>query len=206
MSSKINCNDLQKRRLGQACFVHCCSNSYFRIGDDPTRTPRSIELFGTRDEKEIQLERHVYRLKWWAQTCYLAIGLIFGGVGVAFIVMGFAERDWTAFMDLRTVSVMVFPTALGYLFLALALRSRVVLEDSRISVRYTWREKSANISEIEGYRVLVTKNATVWRLELKEDRGSISIMRAFRMDDDFRVFLSQLKNLDGDQDLAGLHC
>ena len=138
--------------------------------------------------------RHVYRLKRWAQGGYLALALLLGGGGVSFILFGLMQGDWTAFTDLRTVCVMVFPTALGSFFAALALRSRVVLDGTRISVRYALGEVSADSSEIEGYRNTHDSHYSYWRLRLKESGTEISIMKSFRVDEAFQTFLSQLKN------------
>jgi hypothetical protein len=93
--------------------------------------------------------------------------------------------------------LVLFP-ALGYFFLALALKSRVVLDETTISVRGAVREKSANLCDIKGYRISVTKNASYWLFELKDGSDNISVMRSFDIDDDFRALLSRLKNLEED--------
>ena len=85
---------------------------------------------------------------------------------------------------------------LGCYYAALALRSRVVLDGTHILLRYGIREKSADLSEIKGYRIWSMRGTSYWRLEFKERRGHISIMTTFQVDDSFRAFLSQLKNLD----------
>ena len=86
---------------------------------------------------------------------------------------------------------------IGVYYAAVALRSRVVLDGTHISLRYAIREKSADLSEIEGWRMdQTTRNGPYWRIELKEGRGHLSIMTLFQVDDGFYAFLSQLKNLD----------
>ena len=147
------------------------------------------------------LSRHVYRLKWWAQAWYLALGIFCGGIGVIVVVVVTADINWRVFANWTILFLCVIFPFLGYYFLALALRSRVVLDDTGISVRFALAENSANFNEIEGYRITVTKNASFWRLELKDNKGYVAIMRLFRVDDYFRAWLQQLKNLDEDKKL-----
>lgn len=150
----------------------------------------------------IGLGLHVYRLKWWVQLWYVAWGVVAGGLGV-FIVgaifAGIAEGDSTDFLDWRWPLVLLLCVtflALGCFFFALALRSRVALEGPRISVRGPLRERSADIREITGYRVEVTRNATFWKFELKNGE-CLFVMRSFDVDDAFHDFLSHLRDLDG---------
>ena len=86
----------------------------------------------------------------------------------------------------------------GCYYAALALRSRVVLDGMRVSLRYAIREKSADLSEIKGYRIWTMRGTSYWRLEFKERPGHISIMTTFQVDDSFQAFLSQVKNLDNE--------
>ena len=145
---------------------------------------------------------HTYRLKWWAQLWYLAWGVLVGGLGVfvvAAIFAGIAEGDSRDFLDWRGLLLLLLCVtflALGYFFCALALRSRVVLEGPRISVRGPLRERSADVHEISGYRVEVTKNATFWRIDLRNGE-CLFVMKSFKVDAAFYDFLSHLKELDG---------
>lgn len=141
------------------------------------------------------MEPHVYRLKWWAQLWYIAWGAFSTGIAATFIIAGIASGNWRNFWDWHAVLFCAVFPAFGYFFLALALRSRVVLEDSRLSVRGAIRESSVDIHEIVGYRVTVTRNATFWRIELRNGKH-LSIMRSFKTDDAFHSFLSRLKQLD----------
>jgi hypothetical protein len=147
----------------------------------------------------MSLERHEYRLKGRAQALYLIPGLAFGGYGM-FTVSG-ANRIFSAsganggIAPLAGVNLISLISFVGY-FAAFALRSRVVLDGTHISLRYAIREKSADLSEIEGWRMdQVTWSGPYWRIELKEGRGHILIMTLFQVDDSFHAFLSQLKSL-----------
>lgn len=142
---------------------------------------------------------HVYRLKWWAQLWYLAWGALAGGMGALFVFVAVTEGVWKDLFDWRGLLGLLFCVAflvLGYFFFALALRSRIVLEGTRISVRGPLRERSADVHEIVGYKAQVTRNATFWRLDLRNGE-CLFVMRSFNVDSAFRDFLSQLKPLDG---------
>jgi hypothetical protein len=152
----------------------------------------------------MSLERHEYRLKGRAQALYLVPGLVFGGYGI-FTGSG-AKGGIAPPAGGNLISFISFvgqPAILGTAFIlmgcyfaAFALRSRVVLDGTHISLRYAIREKSADLSEIEGWRMdQLTWSGPYWRIELKQGRGHILIMTLFQVDDSFHAFLSQLKSL-----------
>ncbi len=155
--------------------------------------------------KQTDLAHHVYRLKWWAQAWYLTMGIFTGGIGSIPVLAGLVGRDWIPFRDWSVIGLSVGFLLLGYPYFGLALRSRVVLEGTRISVRGAFREKSAEMREIEGYRVTMGKNSTYWRFVLRDGRGTLAIMRTFCVDDTFQAMLARLKNLDDDQALLDSH-
>jgi hypothetical protein len=142
--------------------------------------------------------RHVYQLKWWVQLWYLALGVLIGGIGFVYIIAQTTSGDWVGSPDSRVSMLSVFLPVLGCYFVALALRSRVVLDATTISVRGAILEKSAKLCDIKGYLITETRYASYWRLELKDNIGTISIMRSFDVDDDFRTLLSHMKNLEED--------
>ncbi|MGD0903550.1 MAG: hypothetical protein ABR924_11480 [Terracidiphilus sp.] len=151
-------------------------------------------------------ERHVYQLHWLWQVIHLAEGMLFGGIGIAFIVWS-VVMDWNMVFLALFVSVVCVPV--GFYLCAYALRSRVVLEDTRIYVRYALFERWADLSEIEYYYMIRAggwgHDFLYWRLELKENRGHISIRRDFQVDDCFRAFLSQIHHPDEGSGLVSLH-
>jgi len=141
--------------------------------------------------------RHVYRLKWWAQLLYLTLGVSSGGYGFVLITQTMSgDRNDSA--DLHVFMFSGFLIVLGCYFVALATRSRVVLDATTISVRGAFLEKTVNLCDITGYRILQTRFAAYWQLELKGYSSYISIMCMFNVDDDFRALLSHLKNLEAD--------
>jgi hypothetical protein len=143
--------------------------------------------------------RREYRLKGWVQAWYLALGVLFSVLGIHLGSTAIIDANWNTLKDWGDLLLSVVFLAPGYYFFALALRSRVILEGTRITVRYPIGEKSADLSAIMGYRTVITivrKNGPYWRLELKEGRGSIAIMQSFNVDKYFQSWLQQLPELD----------
>jgi hypothetical protein len=144
-------------------------------------------------------ECHVYRLKWWVRAGYLLLGILLGGSGLTLVVITILNGGWPGGFDLRSCAGMILCSLLGYVFLGLALRSKVILEGDRLTVRYAFGEDSAQIGKIVGYRIVRSRTGTYWALRLPNG-GSITIMRSYAVDDYFRDFISRLKPLkDEDQ-------
>jgi len=141
--------------------------------------------------------RHEYRLKELPRLTYLFLGLLFISLGVVF-----AWQAWTqahsAIVALMLVAFLLVP---GFYMLALALRSRLVINGSRIAMRGAIRERSLDLSEVEGYRtvrmpgVSGLNSYTVLKLELKHCRGTITIQLWVDCDG-LRAWLKQLPDLD----------
>ena len=139
-------------------------------------------------------ERHVYRLKWWVRAGYLFLGTLLGGSGLTLVAITILNRGWPGGADLRAFVATILCPLFGYVFLSLALRSKVILEGDRLTVRYAFGEDSAQIDKIVGYRIVRSRSGTYWALRLRNG-GSITIMRSYAVDDYFRDFISQLKPL-----------
>jgi len=135
--------------------------------------------------------RREYRLSGWMRGLYLVLGLIVAGMGAtaAFAVM--ANRT-----DAGVAPLMVIPLAIGGYLVLLAVRSRLVIDGSRIEVRGAFAENSADLSEIEGYRTIRTRNGSYWRIQRKDGRGSFNIQNSFAGDDNLRAWFQQMTNLD----------
>jgi hypothetical protein len=148
--------------------------------------------------------RREYGLKRWAQAWYLALGVLIGGIGTA-ISLSISDVRWSSFKGWCDFLIPIAFTALGCYFIALALRSRVVLQGTRITARYAIREKSADLSEIRGYQTYainklsfshIYKNISFWHLQLKGSGNYISIMQLFDVDSYFHSWLQQLPDLN----------
>lgn len=84
---------------------------------------------------------------------------------------------------------------MGTYLLMVAVRSRLLIGETQIRVRSAWNERSYDLSEIEGYRMVNRRYGAVRVLCLKGGGTPIEISR-FATDDRFRAWLQQQTDLD----------
>ena len=135
--------------------------------------------------------RHEYRLKGWQRGFYLVLGLAMGAFAIFMLTNASAQQA----QDFVLLPALFF-LAIGIYLAALALRSKLVIEGNRIEVQYAFRERSADLREIEGFRTVTTRNGSFLQLQLNEGKGRITISRSFQSDDDQRAWFQQLTDLD----------
>ena len=139
----------------------------------------------------IDMSRHEYALAAWKRALFLILGTLLTGGGLFF---GFATSSGGN-ATTSLVSSLFFLCG-GIYTIGYALLARVVIEGLRIQVRGAFREQSADISEIEGYRTVSSRSGTYTRLCLKEGRGTISLSNSFETDGDYQAWLAHLTDLD----------
>ncbi len=144
-------------------------------------------------------ERHVYRHKWWVRGGYLFLGLLLSGLSVTLIAIVILNRGRPGGFDLRAFFALIVCPVVGYMFLALALQSKVTLEGDRLTVRYAIGADSTRTGNIVGYRVVHGRNGKYWALRLRNG-GSIDILGTYAVDDYYRDFISGLKPLNPEED------
>lgn len=137
--------------------------------------------------------KHVYKNKWWKSAGYCVPGAIFGAGGLA---TGFQAASNRGSNVLLIALVAAFLLALAAYFFGVALRSRLVIEGTRIEVRGAFRQRSSDLSEIEGFRTVSSRYGSFRQLVLKEGRGAISIQSSFKTDDHYRAWFQQIPDLD----------
>jgi hypothetical protein len=135
--------------------------------------------------------RHEYRLKAWQRWFYLILGMLVGGIGVAGAFVAVTQPSQHV-----PLAPTLIPLAIGVYLVAYVLRSRLIIESTRVEVRGVFRQQSADLSEIEGFRTVSSRNSSFWQLQRKEGRGTISISQSFDGDDDLRAWFQQLTDLD----------
>jgi hypothetical protein len=141
--------------------------------------------------QQMSVERHEYRLKGWQRWLYVLLGVaaITGGFFLAAKIV--SEPDGVVL----AVTILFMPI-LGVYVLAWALRSRLVIDGTRIDVRGALKEKTADLSQIEGFRNISTRNGSYTVLYLKEGRGKITISKSFGTDDNYRAWFQLITDLD----------
>ncbi|MGD0859447.1 MAG: hypothetical protein ABR912_09025 [Terracidiphilus sp.] len=147
-------------------------------------------------QQESSLMR-VYRMKWWKRDIYLVVGaaLVANGVFFCFVVLQHPVHFWNVagvygLMDALSIPVML---ATGASILAIALRSKLVINGTQIELSGLLWERTANLSEIEGFRTDPFDSIQIF---LRDGRSKITISSSIDTDDDFRAWLQQLPDLD----------
>ena len=140
--------------------------------------------------QELNLGSRVYRMRGWQRGLYIVIGLAFCGLAV---LIGYVAAQSP--QGGPPLVIAIFPLAICAYFLAVALRARVIIDRDHIEVRGAWREQSAELSDIEGYRTFKTRNGSFWRLQLKQGRGFVTVQKWFDCDD-LCAWRQQLTDLD----------
>jgi hypothetical protein len=136
--------------------------------------------------------RHEYQLKAWQKMLFLLLGMIFIVLGGLFGLAVFSSGSRSSPSPFIALPFL----GLGVFMLAQALRSRVVIDGTRIEVRTGFRERGADRSEIEGFRTISTRNGSYTQLRLKQGQGTISVPNSFDIDDSYRAWFEQITNLD----------
>lgn len=139
---------------------------------------------------QISTSRHEIPMSGGQRAFCLGFGLFVALIGV-FI----AYQVSTQTHKQMPLVLVVFPMLMGAYLIAFALRSRLVLDSSRIEVHYAFRERTAERSEIEGYRQVNTRNGSFWQLRLKDGRDTISVRHSYDCAE-LRAWLAQLTDLD----------
>jgi hypothetical protein len=129
-------------------------------------------------------------MRGWQRALYLILGLVLGGVGALLIFLPAANGQGGP-----PVAISLIPLALGFYLAALAVRSRLIIDGSHMEVRGVFREQTAEMSDVEGFRTISTRNGTFWKFQLKQGRGSITIQKWFDCDD-LRTWFQQIPDLD----------
>lgn len=135
-------------------------------------------------------------MKTWKRAFCIILGFVLIACGSVFsLTSGALTPGSTSGGSVALISTMFFFAGGIYMF-AWALRARLVLDGTRIQIRNAFQEKSADRSEIEGFRTFSSRNGTYLRLYLKEGRGSIVVSRDFETDGDYDAWFRQIPDLD----------
>ena len=146
----------------------------------------------------INTGRREYRMRGWRKIFLVLLGLVFCGMGINFAEKFLQLPKAGAAATIATIGPAVISAlwvCVGIFSLAMALRPRLVIDGTRIAVRLVFRERSADFSEVAGFRTVTTGNGSIWQLELKQGLGSITIPRWFDCDE-LRAWFGQLTDLD----------
>ena len=135
--------------------------------------------------------RHEYRLSAWMRTFYGILACCIAAVSCFMVFLLHSTPNGAPGIGIA----LVFLGVAIYLF-AYALLSRVIIDGSRIDVRSGFTGRTADQSEITGYRTVSTRNGTYRRLYLRDGGSGIRLSNSFATDDFFRDWFAKIPDLD----------
>jgi hypothetical protein len=137
--------------------------------------------------------RREYRVDGTLRGFSFILAALLLGIGVVAIGVAATEP-----IDAAVVFLIVIPSVFGVYMMLWAVRSRLVLDGSRITVRGVFQESSADLCEIEGYCTARSRNSSYLRIVRKSGRGSFAIPNPLKSasDADLTAWLKQIPNLD----------
>jgi hypothetical protein len=136
--------------------------------------------------------RREYTIKAWMRLLYFCLGVFFLTFGVFFGPALYRSETRNLPAALPAVMFLGF----GVYMLAMVVRSRLVIDGSRIQVQTAFRERSAEIGDIEGFRTIRSRNGSYLWLKLRQGQGSFTIPPIFDTDGDFAAWMRQVPDLD----------
>lgn len=137
-------------------------------------------------------DRHEYGMKAWRKMFYVILGMLL----IGFSAIGCVTYAYAQQTHLPVLLVPLIFLAMGVYTIALAARSRVIIEGSRIQVQGAFREQSAELGGIEGFRTFSTRYGRVLQFRLKGGLGTINVPSYFDTDDTFNRWTEQVTDLD----------
>jgi hypothetical protein len=141
--------------------------------------------------EQMSESRHEYRLKTWKR----GLSVLLGGAMAAPAVF-YALTVGDSFGRSLYLAALTPFAVLGLFLLASVLHFRLVIDGTRIEVRKIFSKRSADLSEIEGYRTISGRGGTSTLLYLKEGRGEIQFPEPLGTDDYYRACFQQLTDLN----------
>ena len=135
--------------------------------------------------------RHEYRMKDWYRSVLLILGApaVSGGIVMAVL----ATKSSGSVLPLL-MCVLFF--GFGAYLIAVAQRSRLVIEGNRIEIRGAVTDRSADIHEIKGYRTISSRNGKYTQIYLNSGRGPLTLSNLFEKDVAFDSWFRRIPNLD----------
>jgi hypothetical protein len=141
--------------------------------------------------EQISATRHEYRVKAWCRSLFLILGApaIAGGV----IMCALATKGANTALPVVMTAVFLF---FGIYLIALAIRSRVIIEGNRIEIRGAFTDRFADLNEIEGYRTVSSRNGKYTQFYLNSGRRTITMANHFDHDSAFDSWIRRVPDLD----------
>ena len=135
--------------------------------------------------------RHEYRIKSWYRSILLVLGApaVAGSIVMCTVATNVANSTLPLVL---TAAFLVF----GVYLIALALRSRVIIDGSRIEIRGAFTDNYADRNEIEGYRTISSRNGKYMQFYLNNGRGTLTLFNHFDKDGALDAWIRKIPDLD----------
>ena len=149
-------------------------------------------------------------MKGWYRAFLLIMGAPAVSGGVVMCALALKAASFSLLLVL-SASFLAF----GVYLIALGLRSRIVIEGSRLEIRGALADRFADVSEVEGIRTVSSRNGKYTQIYLINGRKPMSFSNSFERDSYFDAWFRKIPNLDqrdrdallerisNDQDLGG---
>lgn len=141
----------------------------------------------------VDTARHEYGVGRTQGAVSLVIGVVFVAVVLPLGYLAATDADRNVAHILGVLGAVLLLT--GAYLLAWAVRSQLILEGSRITVRGILDERTYDLSELEGSRTIYARHTSIPVICLKGGGRPIDISR-YGTDDAFREWFGQLTDLD----------
>ncbi len=135
--------------------------------------------------------RHEYRIKAWYRSILLVLGAPAIAGSIAMCMLSFQVAN-TALPRVMTAGFLFF----GVYLIALAMRSRVIIDGSRIEIRGAFTDRFADRNEIEGYRTISSRNGKYTQFYMNNGQGTLTLYNHFDKDGSFDAWIRKVPDLD----------
>jgi hypothetical protein len=135
--------------------------------------------------------RHEYRIKSWYRSILLVLGApaVAGSIVMCTVATNVANSTLPLVM---TAAFLFF----GVYLIALAVRSRVIIDGIRIEIRGAFTDHYADRNEIEGYRTISSRNGKYTQFYLNNGRGTLTLFNHFDKDGALDAWIRRIPDLD----------
>ena len=135
--------------------------------------------------------RREYQMKAWYRSFLLILGSPFVAGGILMCALALRGTSWA-------LPVMMAAAFFGFgiYLIALARRSRVIIESTRIEIRGAFTDHFADLNEIEGRRTVGSQNGKYTQFYLNSGRGTLTLHNYFDKDEAFDAWMRKVPDLD----------
>lgn len=130
-------------------------------------------------------------MKAWYRSLFLILGAPAVAGGIVMLALALKGAN----MALPIIMTAVF-SGFGIYLIALAMRSRVIIDGNRIEIRGAFTDHFADLNEIQGLRTISSRNGKYTQFYLNSGRGTLTLPNHFDKDEAFDAWMRKVPDLD----------